>query len=62
MVEIAELKKYIQLKMGLIEEELKNLDGDFELSKEQFIIGMSFQAQLGILVDILVDINRGVLK
>ncbi len=58
----ASLKKYIQLKMGLIEEQLKHLDGDTELSKEQFIIGMSFQAQLGILVDILVDINRGTLK
>jgi hypothetical protein len=58
----ASLKKYIQLKMGLIEEELKHLDGDKELSKEQFIIGMSFQAQLGILVDILVDLNRGAIK
>ncbi len=62
MVEIPELKKYIQLKIGLIEEQLKHLDGDFELTKDQFIMGMSFQAQLGMIVDILVDINRGVLK
>jgi len=48
--------------MGLIEEQLKVFDGNKELTKEQFIMGMSFQAQIGLLVDIIKDVNEGKLK